>query len=254
VKGVLAARQIVDDARLDIDIGFKWAYRHPVPSEETRFWEHLRDEGGEEFAAALDFVGADLYTIAATMPDPNQPVADHTLNMIAELRECLLPIAGISDSVEVWVTEAGAADQFTGVGEPHAEALADMVTTAYDYSESYNITQWLQWKIECGPPPPADRLIQDDCTGLIDYESGEVLPAYETWKNLVASNGASPYPTAGPAEEAGPKETSTPESASSAVDASAESSDSKSPVLLIGLVAAAFLVGLAIWRATRSAT
>jgi hypothetical protein len=183
VRGVPAADAAADRLGLDLDVGFKWAYRHPDLAAEAAFWTAVGDEGGDAFRAALDFVGVDLYAFDFYVGDAS--FAEYTVQALAELRACFLPRAGIGSTTPLRVTESGAPTLMWG-DAGQADAIAEMVGAADAHSESLNVTAWRQWGLYCGPTPPGLGALFH-CTGLL-HEDGSPRPSYAVFAGLVAAD------------------------------------------------------------------
>jgi virginiamycin B lyase len=185
LAGVPAADAAIDAHGYDVDLGFKWGYRHPSLASEQAFWSTIADEGGSAFVDALDFVGVDLYTFDFYVGD--QDVADYTLQALNELRTCFLPLAGIGTSTPLRITESGAPTAMWGEAG-QAEAIEQTVTTAHAYSGTLNVESWRQWGLYCGPPTSGPTAIFD-CTGLLRPD-GTHRPSYGLLTELIAGAGA----------------------------------------------------------------
>ena len=190
IAGVPAARAAADDLDLDLEIGFKWAYRHPNLEAERIFWTAVGEQGGEAFTEAVDFVGVDLYAFDFYVGDNS--FADYTLQALAEMRACFLPLAGIGGSTPLRITESGAPTLMWG-DAGQAEAISQMIGTAHAHSQSLNVESWRQWGLYCGPTPP-DASALFHCTGLL-YEDGSPRPSFAVFAELVAGSGTTVTPT-----------------------------------------------------------
>ena len=143
IRGVIAAGKVVGRRHYrQLGIGFNWAYRTD-PSRERSFWEYLRDHGGPEFAAAVDWVGLDAYP-GTVFPPVEAPGGerDGMVNAMSQLRECFMPIAGLGTGVPIHVEENGWP---TGPGrseEAQAAAMQAMVGAVHEFRGTYNVTDY----------------------------------------------------------------------------------------------------------------
>ena len=86
-------------------IGFNWAYG--AGAAQTSFFAALR-QGGVAFTSAVDWVGADVYPGVwnSTAATPAAAAAV-VVGALRQLRQCYLPLAGLSASTTLAVTENG---------------------------------------------------------------------------------------------------------------------------------------------------
>jgi hypothetical protein len=143
IQGVIAAK---DEARqrgyTQVQVGFNWFYRTD-PNGEDAFWKYLHDHGGKPFAAALDWVGLDVYP-GTFFPPTTAPAmtGDFVVNALSQLRGCFMPEGGIPKSVPIHVEENGYP---TGPGRLEADqrtALESMVGAANAYRANYNVSDY----------------------------------------------------------------------------------------------------------------
>jgi hypothetical protein len=143
IEGVKAAHaEALAGGYGQLEIGFNWFYRTD-PANERSFWEYLRDHGGPEFLAAVDWVGLDAYPGTIFPPvEPPGGERDGMVNAMSQLRECFLPIPGIGPEVPIHVEENGYP---TGPGrtyEMQEAALRSMVGAVRDFRGTYNVTDY----------------------------------------------------------------------------------------------------------------
>jgi hypothetical protein len=192
VQGLIAAD---DEARArgldDLLIGFNWMYRQS-PQTDQEFWEHLRDVGGPRFAAAVDWVGADVYP-GTFFPPAQTSYRSAVVNALDVLRTCYMPIPGLGPGVPIHITESGYP---TGPGRSYEEqerALREMVQAYHDFSGTYNVTDYRWFLLRDGNSDVPDfqqqyGLMRDDYTPK---------PAFWAYRELIARLGASRAPERG---------------------------------------------------------
>lgn len=185
IHGVIAAKDEAEKLGHDhVEIGFNWFYRLD-PQAEEEFWTYLRDEGGEEFVAALDWIGLDAYPGTYFPPSPPADVPggvyDAMVNALSTLR-CFAEYAEIPFAVPIRVVENGWP---TGVGRP-AEAqelaLEALVRAVHDHCGTYNVDHyhWFNLQDENSNSPNFQQqygIMRDDYTPK---------PAFERYKDLIA--------------------------------------------------------------------
>jgi hypothetical protein len=125
-----------------LEIGFNWFYRTD-PSNESSFWSYLRDHGGPQFLAAVDWVGLDAYPGTIFPPaEPPGGYRDGMVNAMSQLRECFLPIPGIGANVPIHIEENGWP---TGPGRTEQQqvaALQEMTSAVDDFRGTYNVSDY----------------------------------------------------------------------------------------------------------------
>ena len=141
VDGVLAADRAIRKTRAKhLHLGFNWFYRLD-PANDEGFWSEIGSRGGEPFAQAVDWVGVDVYP-GTYFPPPPVARDNAVLNAVSYTRECMMPLAGLGDEVEIHITENGWP---TGPGRSEAEqaeALAEMVEAVHAYAGEYGVTDY----------------------------------------------------------------------------------------------------------------
>jgi hypothetical protein len=181
VQGVIAARDEASSLGLiDLGIGFNWFYRTD-PASEQSFWSGLGAKGGAAFAESVDWVGLDAYP-ETFFPPANTARRSSMINAMSVLRECLMPLAGLEDSIPIHVTENGWP---TAPNRSYAEqerALREMILAVYDFREVYNVTdyRWFTLRDSNSSDPNFQQqygLMRDDYTPK---------PAFGAYRELIA--------------------------------------------------------------------
>src|SRR3954471_14490907 len=143
IQGVIAAK---DEARRagfsQLEIGFNWAYRYD-PMHEQAFWDYLRDKGGKQFVAALDWVGLDAYP-GTFFPPAEQSVEDYRDGMVNGMSSfrCYLRAAGIPDTVPMYIEENGWPTYGARKEDMQAKVAEQMIRAASDFRGTYNVTDY----------------------------------------------------------------------------------------------------------------
>jgi hypothetical protein len=184
IQGVIAAK---DEARRrgfgQLAIGFNWAYRSD-PSSESTFWGYLRDHGGRQFVASLDWVGLDAYP-GTFFPPTETPGGerDGMVNAFSSFR-CYLASAGIPDSIPIHVEENGypTGDSPDRSEARQAEALQGMVGATQDFRGTYDISdyRWFDLRDSDSTSPNFQQRY-----GLLRDDYGE-KPAFAAYRDLIA--------------------------------------------------------------------
>ena len=191
IRGVKVADRLTEKLGFEqLAIGFNWAYRTD-PNREANFWGYLRDNGGPEFAEALDWVGLDAYPGTLFPPvEVADGYRDGIVNAMSVLRECYLPIAGIPSEVPIKVEENGYP---TGPGRPDAEqvvAMEQMVRAVSEFRGTYNVSDYRWFDLRDHATSSAN--FQHHYGILNDDYSPK--PAFDLYRSLVAELSSSPTP------------------------------------------------------------
>jgi hypothetical protein len=146
VRGILAGRAALDAlGRADVPVGFTVAWRS-APNADRDFFRELGARGGRAFAAALGYVGVQLYPGLFWPPvkRPGVTAGDEVAEALALLRTCLMPQAGLGDRVALWVTEIGYATNLARDERSQVDDLRSTVSTVHDVSGTLGVTD-LRW-------------------------------------------------------------------------------------------------------------
>jgi len=187
VDGVLAADRAIRKTRAKhLHLGFNWFYRLD-PGSDEEFWSEIGSLGGEPFAKAVDWVGVDVYP-GTYFPPPPVSRPNAVLNALSYTRECMMPLAGLGDDVEIHITENGWP---TGPGRPEeeqAKALVEMVEAAHSYAGAYGLTDYRWFSLRDANTESADfqqhyGLMRDDYSPK---------PAFARYAELIRSFSVGP--------------------------------------------------------------
>jgi hypothetical protein len=140
VRGVIAATRARADGASSPAIGFA-AVPDAGPAEPG-FWPALRTLGGEEFAAAVDFAGLDMY------PDVFGPrfeldQLDGVVDwLLRSFRQESLPAAGIGSSVPIRICENGWPTGPERPEERQADVLERVLRAIHARRDELGVRHW----------------------------------------------------------------------------------------------------------------
>ena len=137
IAGVKAAASATD-----AEVGFNWFYRLD-PVTDRLFWSDLGARGGDEFRAAIDYAGVDIY--AGTYIPPLYSIDDEAdFRTALEYVRCeMMPLAGLGATVPIYVQEFGYPTLAPlRTEEKQAEALRAYLRAAQGLN--VGLLQWFQ--------------------------------------------------------------------------------------------------------------
>ncbi|GAA4589842.1 hypothetical protein GCM10023194_45100 [Planotetraspora phitsanulokensis] len=140
VQGVLAGAAAKREAGATVEIGF--AVVPDIDPATGGFWAEVRDTGGVEFAAALDYAGIDIYpdVFGPRLGPDELPAAVE--QMLRDFRERDLATVGIPASVPIRICENGWPTGPDRPEEQQAAALETVIRTVHALRTELNITHW----------------------------------------------------------------------------------------------------------------
>ena len=144
VRGVVAAQDELDRlGRGDIQLGFSYAYRY-FPDQDLAFWRGIGERATPEFYAALDHVGVQLYPGLFWPPafQPGETAGDATLDGLALVRGCYMPLAGLGGQYPIWVMENGYATNLNRTEQRQVNDLTSTVEDVHAYSGTLNVSDY----------------------------------------------------------------------------------------------------------------
>jgi hypothetical protein len=170
-----------------VALGFTFAYRLD-PQTDAGLFTYLNDHGGGRFRRALGFVGLDDYpgTVYPPALAPGTTAGSELASAIATMRTCYLPLAGISRSTPLWVTENGIGSNVPVRSEAaQAAALRSMVHASLRYDGSYHVTDYRWFNLRDNASHGSGLFDQD---GLLrdDYSR---KPSYDAYRLLIDNHG-----------------------------------------------------------------
>jgi hypothetical protein len=140
VSGVLAAAEAKTAAKATAAIGF--AVAPEADPAVTGFWPEIRNLGGADFAAALDYAGIDAYPDVFGPRFAVDKIPMATDWILRTFRERDLTGAGIPATVPIRICESGWP---TGPDRPEdtqADVLEAVIRTAASLGDELNVTHW----------------------------------------------------------------------------------------------------------------
>lgn len=181
-RGVPAARR--EARRLGYDqltTGFNYSWRY---GGDAAFWREVGAAGGRRLRRATDWVGLDAYP-GTFVPPTVEDSGDALLEAVAQVRECMMPLAGFGPRVPLHLDELGYP---TGPGRSEADqaaVLRDFVRTLHRFRGAYGIEEvfWfgLRDNNSAGPNPQSFfGLLRDDYSRK---------PAFGAYKRLIRELG-----------------------------------------------------------------
>jgi hypothetical protein len=177
VTGVVEARREAVRLGLDVRIGCNSTLDFD-PAQE--FWTDLGRRGGDEFRAALDYVGLDFFP-DVFRPLPAARFAAIVTGALTGFREMSLAAAGIPASVPVHITEHGWGTGPDRSYERQAEVLDLVVGVVAEHAGRLNIDTYEHFALRDADSDNPDPVFQ---LGLLrsDYTP---KPAFETYRRLI---------------------------------------------------------------------
>ena len=185
IQGIEAAS---DEAKVDgfgsrIAMGFTFAYRLD-PATDAALFTYLNSVGGAPFRNALGFVGLDEYpgTVYPPAFPPGDTAGAEMGEAIATMRNCYLPLAGISATTPLWITENGYGSANGGLAK-QASTLTDMIDNVRALSGSYNVTDYRWFDFRDNTSTGTGTFDQD---GLL-LDSYAVKPSYSSYQAEISA-------------------------------------------------------------------
>ena len=203
VQGVIAAKDEARRIGSEVEIGFNWAYRVD-PAQDTSFWNALRDRGGPEFVAALDWVGVDAYP-GTVFPPAHTPAGerDGIVNALDSAR-CFMAIPAIPPTVPIHIEENGWPTSPVRSEEQQVAVMNTMVRAVHDFRGTYNVTDYRWFNLRDGDSTSPNFQAR---YGLLrdDYSEKPAFAAYAGLVRELARLGAIPPLAASPPAGARPR-------------------------------------------------
>jgi hypothetical protein len=187
VRGVVAARaELRKRGRSDVALGFSYAYRY-LPDQDAAFWKGIGARATAAFRAALNYVGVQLYPGLVFPPvlTPGQSAGDATLDALALVRDCYMPLAKLDRRVRLWITENGYATNLGHSEAQQARDLSSTVAAVHRYSGTLGVTDYRYFNLRDNRTGGTDLF---DDVGLVraDYSR---KPAFQVFRGLVRRYG-----------------------------------------------------------------
>jgi hypothetical protein len=183
VRGVLAGAAAKRATGATVAIGF--AVVPDIDPAASGFWAEVRDRGGADFAAAVDYAGIDIYpdVFGPRLSPAELPAA--VAGLLRDFRERDLATAGIPASVPVRICENGWPTGPDRPEEQQAVVLETILRTVHELRVELNITHWELFTLRDADSSKDDIFHQ---FGVLrdDYSP---KPAFHTLRRLIAELG-----------------------------------------------------------------
>jgi len=183
VRGVLAGAAAKREVGATAEIGF--AVVPDIDPAASGFWAGVRDSGGAEFAAAVDYAGIDIYpdVFGPRLSADELPIIVEQL--LRDFRERDLATAGIPASVPIRICENGWPTGPDRPEEQQAAVLESIIRTVHALRADLNITHWELFTLRDADSAKDDKFHR---FGVLrdDYSP---KPAFHTLRRLIAEPG-----------------------------------------------------------------
>lgn len=185
VRGVIAAKEEIQRAGLNIQVGFN-ATLNFDPADD--FWPSLAALGGQPFLDALDYVGLDFFpdVFRPLTPDGSPgDVRTSVASVLAHFRQVHMSAANIPTEVPIHITECGWPTGPTRSYERQTEVVEMVIRTVSEQRTRLNITHYEHFALRDANSSHPDLLAQ---FGLLrdDYSP---KPAFARYCQLIAALG-----------------------------------------------------------------
>jgi hypothetical protein len=110
-----------------------------------------------------------------------ETAGEATLEALTLVRDCYMPMGGLGDGVELWISEVGYATNLGHTEERQQAEVADTVNAVHALSGTLGVTDLRYFNLRDNRPDGADLF---DDVGLLraDYSP---KPAFETYRRLI---------------------------------------------------------------------
>ena len=185
IQGIIAAhREARRRGFAQLRFGFTFAYRFD-PVTDAAMFAALR-RGGAAFRHALGFVGVDYYPELYPGLGNVTSLPATTVEMLATMRRCFMPLGGLGASVPLWITESGY-DTTPGAVSPVAQrrALVQIVDAVRGAARTYGVTDYRWFNLRDSISTATGFA---ETTGLLtdDYTP---KPAFAAYRRLIGRFG-----------------------------------------------------------------
>lgn len=182
VRGVSVAREELDAlGRGRLDLGFNVMWRWS-PDSDARFWREVGAKATPQFRAALTNVGLQVYPglVWPPTPLPNRTTTREIVEALTLVRRCYMPMAGLGDDVQLWVSENGYA---TNGGRSEGDQVRHLDATVrgvHRWSGTLGVTDYRWFNLRDNNSDGTDLF---SAVGLLrdDYSP---KPAYAAFRGL----------------------------------------------------------------------
>ncbi|GAA5189840.1 hypothetical protein GCM10023322_43480 [Rugosimonospora acidiphila] len=183
VQGVLAGAAAKRETGATVAIGF--AVVPDIDPAANGFWAGVRDSGGADFAAAVDYAGIDIYPdVFGPRRSPDE-LPSTVERLLGDFRERDLATAGIPASVPIRICENGWPTGPDRPEERQAVVLETIIRTVYALRAELNVTHWELFTLRDADSSKDDLFHR---FGVLrdDYSP---KPAFHTLRRLIAELG-----------------------------------------------------------------
>ncbi|GII54348.1 hypothetical protein Pth03_27370 [Planotetraspora thailandica] len=183
MQGVLAGAAAKREVGAAVAIGF--AVVPDIDPAASGFWAEIRDSGGAEFAAAVDYAGIDIYpdVFGPRLSPAELPATVEQL--LRDFRERDLATAGIPASVPIRICENGWPTGPDRPEEQQAVVLESIIRTVHALRTDLNVTHWELFTLRDADSSKDDLFHR---FGILrdDYSP---KPAFHTLRRLISELG-----------------------------------------------------------------
>lgn len=183
VRGVLAGAAAKRDVGATAAIGF--AVVPDIDPAASDFWADVRDSGGAQFAAAVDYAGIDIYPDVFGPRISPDDLPTTVERLLRTFREGALATVGIPASVPIRVCENGWPTGPDRPEEQQAVVLESVIRTVHALRVELNVTHWELFTLRDADSSKDDLFHR---FGVLrdDYSP---KPAFHTLRRLIAELG-----------------------------------------------------------------
>ncbi len=167
VRGTVAAREELDRlGRGDVQLGFSYAYRY-LPDQDVAFWRGIGERATPAFLAATEYVGVQIYPGLFYPPalKPGQSAGDATIDALALIRGCYMPLSRLGADVGIWITENGYPTNLNRSEERQDRDLRTTVEAVHAYSGTLGVTDYRYFNLRDNRPKAVTSSTTSGCCG-----------------------------------------------------------------------------------------
>lgn len=189
VQGVIAAKEEIQRAGLDTQVGFSAALSFDPTND---FWPGIAAMGGAPFLKALDYVGLDFFpdVFRPLAPDGSRgDVRSSVAGVLSHFRQVSLASAAIAAACPIHITEHGWPTGPNRSYERQADVLELVIRAIHEHREQLNITHYEHHTLRDADSSSPHLFAQ---FGLLrdDYCP---KPAFERYRHLIAELGTTTH-------------------------------------------------------------
>lgn len=183
--GVLEAKRIISELKLNIKLGF-----NAVPSFDVKdpFWSLIGSPEYVDFRMAIDYVGLDFFpdVFRPILSDDNiEPIRQAVKDVLTYFRKNILYPCGISQEVPIHITENGWPTGEKRSEERQALVLETIISTIIEVRRSLNIDSYTLFSLRDSDSSSKDLFYQ---FGILKDDYTPKL-AYSAYRDLIKKHG-----------------------------------------------------------------